>query len=320
VENGKINNNKKNKTIGIPRALTYYLEEFNWEDFFKILGYDVIFTNYSSQNTFKEGFKYSVNDQCLPVKILYGHIVELMNKNVDIIFVPQIISLKKGTFSCPQVSGSPLSVKSIPVLNHASVMMTKIDFNHPKTTVFNIFSLALKLSKNPYRIFKAVKTLLKSFKTDNTKGIDKIAESLNDKNIGVIGRKYVLNDPFLNVNILQKIKDYGFDVITSEGVDTSDCHENYYFGCKPVHWYSGQNLVAAADIFMKHEKIKGIIFMNYFGCGIDAFIEEIFKKNVAENKPYLCLSLDEHTGEAGMITRIEAFVDMINRKGVEHGA
>jgi predicted nucleotide-binding protein (sugar kinase/HSP70/actin superfamily) len=74
-------------------------------------------------------------------------------------------------------------------------------------------------------------------------------------------------------------------------------------------------LVAAALDFLERIDIDGVIFINYFGCGIDAFVEEIFKNKLSKSKPYLCLSLDEHSADAGINTRIEAFLDMLTRRG-----
>lgn len=31
-------------------------------------------------------------------------------------------------------------------------------------------------------------------------------------------------------------------------------------------------------------------------------------------KPFMMLTIDEHTGEAGLVTRLEAFCDMLQRK------
>ena len=66
---------------------------------------------------------------------------------------------------------------------------------------------------------------------------------------------------------------------------------------------------------MKDNKIDGIITLNAFGCGPDSLmIERITRKAKEFGKPLLSLTIDEHTGEAGFITRLEAFIDMLFRK------
>ena len=87
-----------------------------------------------------------------------------------------------------------------------------------------------------------------------------------------------------------------------------------FFNRRKPHWDFGRNILYAAESMLQDEKIRGIIFITFFGCGIDAFLEEIFKDSICGQKPYLSLTLDEHSGEAGLMTRIEAFTDMIIRK------
>ena len=62
------------------------------------------------------------------------------------------------------------------------------------------------------------------------------------------------------------------------------------------------------------KKIDGIITLTAFGCGPDSLmLEDIRRKAKNFNKPLLNLTIDEHTGEAGFITRLEAFCDMLYR-------
>jgi predicted nucleotide-binding protein (sugar kinase/HSP70/actin superfamily) len=300
------------KKIGIPYVLTHFLLKCDWEKFFEILGNEVVYTKSSTYKKFKTGSKYSVSDQCLPVKTFYGHIIELKDK-VDYIFVPQIVSLRKDTYSCPQIIGAPLLAKAIP-LDLPPVITFALDLNYPEISFCRAINLAFKLTKNPYRVYKGVRFLRKNIRNILFAEISKDQAYKPVESIAVIGRKYALNDPFISMNVIDKIKKYGLPVVTSEDIENFTIKDADYFNCKPVHWYSGQNLISAADYFVKDHNIKGIIYLNYFGCGIDAFTEEVFKTELSKNKPYLCLSLDEHTGEAGIMTRIEAFIDMIIRK------
>jgi len=116
---------------------------------------------------------------------------------------------------------------------------------------------------------------------------------------------------------LKRLREYGFDIVTSEEVEESNIHNNSqgYFKLNKPHWDFGQSILNSIQNMMEDDNVKGIVFITFFGCGIDAFIEEIFKKNISERKPYLCLTLDEHSGEAGLMTRVEAFLEMIIRKG-----
>lgn len=312
--------NTRHKRIGIPRALTYFVSRFDWKIFFEILGCRVELSEPTTRHTFIEGFKVASNDQCLPVKIFYGHVIELAERRVDWLFIPQWVSLKEKTYGCPQVIGAPLLAKHIPRDDIPPVLMMTIDQNEPVTTFLRVILLALKCSRNPVRVFRACRYFAGTFEQEALpKG--SITNSDSDKKIiGIIGRDYVLGDPFLSIDLVKRIKNYGFDVLTSASYEQENGAGDHYFKCRPVHWYSGRKMVACAHRFMEDERVHGVIFMNYFGCGMDAFVEEIFKNDLSKKKPYLCLSLDEHTGEAGIITRLEAFTDMIRRKGSAHDA
>jgi len=72
-------------------------------------------------------------------------------------------------------------------------------------------------------------------------------------------------------------------------------------------------MIGSAFHFMDSDSIDGIIHVASFGCGPDSFTGEIIERQVRRrgNLPFLNLTIDEHTGEAGVITRLEAFIDMI---------
>ena len=82
-----------------------------------------------------------------------------------------------------------------------------------------------------------------------------------------------------------------------------------------MYWANEREMTGAAGFYMKDAKIDGIISLTAFGCGPDSLmVERIIRNAKRYNKPILNLTIDEQTGEAGFITRLEAFVDMLFRK------
>ena len=82
-----------------------------------------------------------------------------------------------------------------------------------------------------------------------------------------------------------------------------------------LYWANEYEINGAAAHYIKDKKIDGVITINAFGCGPDSLMIERISKFARDNKkPLLTLSIDEQTGEAGFVTRIEAFVDMLYRK------
>jgi predicted nucleotide-binding protein (sugar kinase/HSP70/actin superfamily) len=76
-----------------------------------------------------------------------------------------------------------------------------------------------------------------------------------------------------------------------------------------MYWRSGQKIMAAARIVRDHPGLFPLYLTN-FGCGPDSFISHFFREEMA-GKPYLQLEIDEHSADAGAITRIEAFLDSL---------
>jgi predicted nucleotide-binding protein (sugar kinase/HSP70/actin superfamily) len=52
------------------------------------------------------------------------------------------------------------------------------------------------------------------------------------------------------------------------------------------------------------------LHLTNFGCGADSFIEH-FYKSIMGDKAYLILELDEHSAAAGVMTRLEAYKNVI---------
>ena len=57
----------------------------------------------------------------------------------------------------------------------------------------------------------------------------------------------------------------------------------------------------------------GLVHLEPFGCLPETMARNIMP-STREQLPVLNIMYDEHTGKAGVINRLEAFVDMINRK------
>jgi predicted nucleotide-binding protein (sugar kinase/HSP70/actin superfamily) len=85
---------------------------------------------------------------------------------------------------------------------------------------------------------------------------------------------------------------------------------------KRLFWHYCHCLVGSALVLIYSPKpLDGAIFVTSFACGPDSLIGEVLKWHARQMEiPFLLLTLDEHTAEAGMVTRLEAFVDMIGRR------
>jgi predicted CoA-substrate-specific enzyme activase len=85
-----------------------------------------------------------------------------------------------------------------------------------------------------------------------------------------------------------------------------------------MYWGMGQMILKAARFVKKHPQLFGVYITN-FSCGPDSFLISYFR-SIMGKKPSLTLELDSHTADAGIDTRIEAFVDIVSafRQLVRH--
>jgi predicted nucleotide-binding protein (sugar kinase/HSP70/actin superfamily) len=72
-------------------------------------------------------------------------------------------------------------------------------------------------------------------------------------------------------------------------------------------------VLASAIYYSKKREVDGIIYLTPFSCSSDSLVTEYMLEH-KKDKPFMTVTVDEHSGDAGLITRIEAFIDMIERK------
>src|SRR3989344_5081993 len=275
---------KEKLTIGIPRALFYYKKPYFWPTFFEELGCSVIISPPTQREILETGCKNSEIESCLPVKVLQGHIFYLLDKKIDYLFVPRIISLRENHSSCPKFFGLPDLAKLVSK-KEVKVLSPTIDFNKED---FN---------KTAWQKEKQAKEEL------NKNYLNQI-ESLERK-VVLISHPYNLYDDFINLKIKEKLEKNGLEVLTIDALP-------FEFQTTFSHWDFASEMLNQAKEISKRA-ISGAIQISSFGCGCDSVIKEFIERIFREKKiPFLSLMIDEHTAEAGLITRLEAFVDTLN--------
>ena len=83
-----------------------------------------------------------------------------------------------------------------------------------------------------------------------------------------------------------------------------------------MFWTFSDLVLRATHYIYQKGTVDGVIHLTAFGCGPDSIVDKLMdmaaKQN--ENIPFMSLSIDEHTGDAGISTRLEAFTDMLRRR------
>ena len=131
--------------------------------------------------------------------------------------------------------------------------------------------------------------------------------------IALVGHPYNLYDTFINMDIVKKLNKLGVGVVTQEYVKEEQIRLEVNTLFKRPFWTFASNSYGFATSISKNKEIDGAIYISSFACGIDSVVIELIKESI-NDFPFLVLKVDEHTGEGGVDTRIEAFIDMLERK------
>jgi len=313
--------------IGIPRGLWFYDYYPLWKTFYESLGAEVVLSRPTNKQILDQGVKNTVDEACLPVKIFHGHVIDLKNR-VDYIFVPKMMSVYEKEYICPKFCGLPeMVVHSISDL--PPLIDVEINFNKSRKSLDDtIYKFGSYITKDKGKIKRAYDEALISYKTYKNriknghlpvdgKFVDYSSNAISTinikKRIAVVGHTYNMYDSYISMNLLNKLNENQVNIIVPEMID-SNIINNYANELeKKMFWSFGRKLLGASMHLAKAKNVDGIIYVSSFGCGIDSIIQDLFERKSRKegNIPFLLLTIDEHTGEAGINTRIEAFLDMI---------
>jgi predicted nucleotide-binding protein (sugar kinase/HSP70/actin superfamily) len=296
--------------IGIPRALVYWKRPYFWENFFENLGFEVLLSPKTNKEIVEIGVKISDPETCFSNKVYFGHLKWLEGK-CDLIFVPRLKTNKEKLEYCPKFFGLPDLAK----ISVKTKILTET-FNEKKEKFEeSLVKLGKKLGKKKEEIEKAFQEALKKEREIREKQEKEALEKLesNLKKIILISHPYNLYDEYVNLRIKERLEKLGVVPIFIEEIPTSNIeHLTSNFEFPQFHWEFAKEIMEKID-FVLSRKIDGAIEISSFACGCDAVLKEFVEKKFKENKiPFLYLIIDEHTGEAGFQTRLEAFVDTIS--------
>lgn len=319
-------------TVGIPLALV------NWEllplfsRFFKTLGFDVVVSEKTDKQTIRRGIETVTAQTCFPVKLAYGHIAELIENQVDYVFLPSIVSMIKSFPEsendqlCPYVQSIGFQAQTAfeEHLGKTKIITTPLRLGEGWKFVKKSFAqVAKQMDIRSSRVSEALNEAYKAqegFKNAlKEKGRDILDQlGADDKLYILVSRPYNGCDDGLNLQLPKKLAELGVktmpvDMLELEKAPLSDesLHQSTY-------WTYGQKILRAAEIIKRDPRLFGIYLSN-FSCGPDSFIQTFFK-DIMGDKPSLQLEIDEHSADAGVITRLEAFLESLKNYTRMHQA
>lgn len=320
--------------IGIPRAMSFYNNYPFLFGFFTDLGIEIVLSDKTTKKTLSQGASLVVTETCLPVKVFVGHVLNLLDKGVDTIFIPSFQSIAPKIYNCSKIRGLPDLIRNV-VKRDFTIIDATLDKSEKNQGLHEFLKEAVapfgitdeqkikKASKAGWKVYN-------NFRIMTASGMDykqamnyalqgKVFISNEDKeypiSIALVSHAYNIYDERTSMKIFDKLKDMDVKVYSSLQLTDEQMNEGISSLDQTMYWANEREMTGCAGHYLKDNKIDGVITLTAFGCGPDSLmIERITRKSKYFNKPILNLTIDEHTGEAGFITRLEAFVDMLYRK------
>ena len=272
-------------TIGMQRALYGHHTAILWAHFFDRLGYRLVLTPPTSARISTRGVEKAVDGVCYPVKVSYGHIEQLAGKT-RYLFIPSLIKMptpkpSETGFYCPMVQSNSYMVRMALGLDRTSILNPVIHLKHgPETLAVEIYrqmGTMLGISKKLIKksLYHAIERQ-RQFVADMHQQGSKILRKLDSAEpiMVVSGRPYNLYDDRLNLRLGQNLAKLGIAALPMDFINDG-----------------------AVDLTEFPSMFWGLV--------------EHFYKSIMGNKAYLILELDEHSAAAGVMTRLEAYKNVI---------
>ena len=307
-------------TVGIPRA-TFFWETFPfWNAFFTELGMRVTPSSATNRAVIDRGLETVAAETCFPIKVAHGHVIDLLQRGVDYLFLPCIVNMEVLVDDCEHGCNCPY-VQSMPYLARAAIDLDKYDTTvlEPvfhmqwgrKHTDGKLRELARGLNRRGATVEAAIREAHEAQDTFRKRmlrrGEELLAElPIDQAALVLISRPYNGCDPGLNLRIPDKLRELGAIAIP---LDFLPIPRKVDPETRSMYWRYGQGILAAAGTIAEETRLNAVYLTN-FGCGPDSFIMKHFRCEM-KGKPYLTIEVDEHSADAGAITRLEAFLDSL---------
>jgi len=302
--------------IGVPKGLLYPDYHLIVNTFFAEMGAEVVNSPDTNREILDLGVQYCVDEACLPMKVFHGHVSWLRGR-CDAIFVPRIMSLREKEYICPKFCGlTEMLANSIPGLPR--LIGEPIYWTCEESMREWARKAGSILTRDRNRVMRAIDIAIKCH-AGQSKGLNQKGYGIK---VALLGHPYNIRDAFLNMDLIKKLNQLGVGVITQEAVPDSHIEEEVKRLFKKPFWTFARNTYGAVIHMCRSGMIDGIVYVSSFACGIDSVVIDMIRLGLAdvcpdpenEDFPFLVLKLDEHTGEAGLNTRIEAFADLFGRR------
>lgn len=313
--------------LGIPRGYFFYDYKEFIDEIFEDTGIELFFGGENDEKIMERGSELTVDETCIPVKLLAGQIDALAGK-CDFVLLLRIMKDFKGRWLCPKLLGIPELVVSKKaegkiITSHPIYFNDRKDCRKTFARIFRGLGIEKKKFEENFRraygLQRSAACGAKRYKqeaawefTPPPPGEGEIILP-NTKKVFLAGHCYNVCDKFFNKDIMKKLDDLGIEAVTERVVSPADREKAVKEAgfAKEPFWEAFVRVFGSA-VCLENE-VDGIVYLSSFSCGTDSFITEMIKTYIP-NLPMMVLKFDEHKGLAGYDTRLEAFSDLLERR------
>lgn len=320
---------RKTPRVGIPRAMGYYYLYPFFRTLLVELGAEPVLSPLTTQRTLERMDACPTDEPCLAVKLHFGHTDVLAERDdIDFLFLPVVARVEK-TYCCPKFIGIADMTRHGLRLPDERILMPVIDYSdNEREMLQSLLPLAARLGvTDRQRVLQAMRqarqaqtacrarcvaeglTLTEVYRTLE-QGVSTPPPAVaTGAPIAVIGHPYIIYE-IISQGMIARLREFG-PVITAEMVDpalTAQAMASIPEG--PQMWPFEAMLLGASLQLLREHKVEKMILVGSFECGPESIIEAYIEEEAhRQGIPLMVLALDEHSGEAGLTTRLEAFMD-----------
>jgi len=296
--------------IGIPKALLYFKYQVMWRAFFEETGFEVVVSPNTSKAILDMGIDSSIDESCTSSKIYMGHVQWLIGK-CDYIFVPRVVSYPDGDITCTKFHGQYDICRA--TFPDAKFLHYNIDYAEGHTTLGAYKKMAQELGIKPALVRPAFDKALKALHDYEHNLVcqqDKLMEEDKLK-VLIVAHPYNIYDKLIGEPVVKALEELNANVIYADVPDTAKMCDLSKQLSASAYWKYNKELIGAVCHY--RDRIDGMIFLATFPCGPDSLAIELLIRKLSDI-PMTTLVADSNFGEAGLQTRVESFIDIIEAR------
>jgi len=305
--------------IAMPRAM-YFFDRFPfWNRLFSELGCRVVISDPTTKRIVNTGLEATVAEPCFPIKVAHGHVADLLSKDFDFLFIPNVINAETDTpemesHLCPWGQTLPFVIGQSGLRDRigdrllAPNIHFRQGFDAVKKEMQEVWKTVGVSRRDGEKALRSAYEAQAEFDVLLVRKGEEALDTLQaagEPGIVLLGRPYNIYDRGVNLNIPTKLRDYyGVNVIPLDflplrGTDIRTVNRNMY-------WNYGRKILQASRIVSENSSLH-VIYITNFKCGPDSYVKHFVHE--ASGKPFLNLTIDGHSNDAGIMTRCEAYLD-----------